>query len=389
MGRAEGAIRKLLARPSAPANQAPELARTRPLLLSAAVQELATICLHESMGRAEEGLKLLNQASQDLPPNDPKLARIWGTQIQAHLALGQLESAVTVLDALYDRFPDNPTLATACKSVAVRLHRSVSEELEKKGDEKKIADGLRRMSKYYTKWLALAPTLGMPVTVDDVATVAAQLYQAAKRLNGMDDSVLSFLDIKGRPVAFPQYWEDAAFVTTILLEKASLKPEERLQVMGRLARCRSFLAKDQVGWDKAKEAYDRIIKESKVIDASGRVDVSVATKQKGLLGLYVELGQVYVALGRLGQKFQYDNAVGVFSNVILATAPESEAWWNAKYMVLSSLFERGTGDDLKQARVGLDNLERNHPEFDAGKYGLKEKLLELKQKLHQVGGGGR
>jgi hypothetical protein len=389
LGRAEEALRKLLARPSAPANQAPELARARPMLLSAAVQELAIICLHESMGRAQEGLKLLNQAAQDLPPKDPKLARIWGTQIQAHLALGQLESAVTVLDALYDRFPDNPALATACKSVAVRLHKAVSEELEKKGDEAKIADGLRRMSKYYTKWVALAPEMGMPVTVDDMATVAAQLYQAAKRLNGMDDSVLSFLDLKGRPLAFPQYWDDAAFVTTVLLEKASLKPEERLQVMGRLARCRSFLAKDRVNWDKAKEAYDRIIKEYKLIDASGRIDVSAATKTRGLLGFYVELGQVYVALGRLGQKFQYDNAVGVFSNIVLATSPESEAWWTAKYVVLLSLFERGTGDDLKQARVGLDNLERNHPDFDGGKYGLKEKLLELKRKLHQVGGGGR
>ena len=59
-------------------------------------------------------------------------------------------------------------------------------------------------------------------------------------------------------------------------------------------------------------------------------------------------------------------------------------WWQSKYMVLLVLFERGAEADLKLAKVGLDNLERSNPVFDNGKYGMKDKFLELKKQINQV-----
>jgi hypothetical protein len=55
-------------------------------------------------------------------------------------------------------------------------------------------------------------------------------------------------------------------------------------------------------------------------------------------------------------------------------------------MVLQVLFERGAENDLKLARVGLENLERVNPTFDDNKYGMKDRFLELKKQIHQVMG---
>jgi hypothetical protein len=74
--------------------------------------------------------------------------------------------------------------------------------------------------------------------------------------------------------------------------------------------------------------------------------------------------------------------------VLRVVQADSEPWWQAKYMVLQVLFDRGAEADVKLAKVGLENLERNNDgKFDNGKFGMKDKFLELKKQINQVMGG--
>jgi hypothetical protein len=229
----------------------------------------------------------------------------------------------------------------------------------------------------------------MRITMADVLSVAETLYMIAKQLNGLDENVISFLDLKGKAIAETQYFTDAAFVHALLTEGkvGKLPDRDRIVLMTRLARCYSFIAKDSEGWGKAKDQYENIMKTYKVV-AGGGLDGGVLGQHRELLGVYVEMGYVYHQLGKSGAnlKFQFDNASTVFSNVARVVQPDSEPWWQAKYMVLQVLFDRGQESDLKLAKVGLENLERSNPTFDNGKHGFKDKFLELKKQINQVMG---
>jgi hypothetical protein len=139
----------------------------------------------------------------------------------------------------------------------------------------------------------------------------------------------------------------------------------------------------------APAVYDALLQQRRVLDANGRLDLAaLAASPKEIadsLALYLEQGILLRELGRSGKKFQFDNASTVFSNVLRVVQLESEPWWTAKYEVLATLVARGAESDLKLARVGLENLERSHPNFDQNQFGLKDRFLRLKRTIETAG----
>ncbi|HZE96620.1 MAG TPA: tetratricopeptide repeat protein, partial [Planctomycetota bacterium] len=391
---AEEALTKFLARASNPstAPSQPEQQKARVGLVQVANQQLAYIYMHEAVGKTKEALEFLTKTAKDIPPDDERIAKIWATQIQAYIALKQVDEAVKVLDMMFDKFPDVPAIARACKSVAIKLDEQVIEMTKAKAEQAKINENLRRISRYYAKWLNLAPALNMRITMADVLSVAETLYMIAKQINGLDENVISFLDLKGKPLAERQYFMDAAFVHALLTEGkvGKLPDRDKIVLLTRLARCYSFIATDAEGWTKAKDQYENIVKAYKLVLPGGTLDGNVLQQHRELLGVYVEEGYVFAELGKKDAKlkFQLDNASTVFSNVVRVVQPNSEPWWQSKYMVLQVLFDRGAESDLKLAMVGLENVERTNPNFDENKYGMKDKFLALKAQIHQVMGPG-
>jgi len=388
--RAEEALKRFLARVADPSKvpAQPEQQKGRAALVQVANQQLAYIYMHEAVGRTKEALAFLEKLAKEIPPEDERITKIWGTQIQAHLALRQVDEAVRILEMMLDKFPDVPAIARACKSVAIKLDEQTTEMVKIKGDPAKINENLKRISRYYAKWLNLAPALNMRITMGDVLLVAETLYMIAKQINGLNESIISFLDVKGRPIVEKQYFLDAAFVHALLTEGkvGKLPDRDRIVLMTRLARCYSFIAEDADDWSKAKDHYENIMKTYQVVNPQGVLDPVVLQKHRELLGVYVEEGYVYHRLGKADSKlkFQFDNASTVFSNVLRVVQADSEPWWQAKYMVLQVLFDRGAEADVKLARVGLDNLERSNPVFDNNKFGLSEKFLSLKREINRV-----
>jgi len=366
----------------------PEQQKARVGLIQAANQQLAYVYMHEAVGKTKAALTMLAKVAKDIPPDDERLAKVWATQIQAHLSLQQVDESIAILDQMFEKFPDSSSIARACKSVAIKLDGITLEMTRAKGDPAKINENLRRISRYYAKWLNLAPALNMRITMGDVLSVAETLYMIAKQINGLGENVVSFLDVQGRPIAERQYFLDAAFVLALLTDgKVGRLPDrDRITLMTRLARCYSFTAQDVDDWNKAKELYENIIVEFKALTPQGVFDTSVLRSHGELLGIYIEQGYVFFELGKSDPKlkFQFDNASTVFSNVLRVVQADSEPWWKAKLMVFRVLFDRGAESDVKLAKVGLDNLERNYPAFDKDKYHLKEKFLDLKRQINQV-----
>jgi tetratricopeptide (TPR) repeat protein len=392
---AEEALTRFLARAADPAkvpSQA-EQQKARVALTQVANQQLAYVYMHEAVGKTKEALAFLDKVARDIPPEDERIAKIWATQIQAHLSLGQLDDAIKILEMMFDKYPDVPSIARASKSVAIKLDTATLEMTRKKAAPAKINDNLKKVSRYYAKWLNLAPALNMRITMADVLSVAEALYMIAKQINGLTENQISFLDLRGRAIGERQYFLDAAFVHSLLTEGkvGKLSDRDRILLLTRLARCYSFVAQDGDDWAKAKDHYEDIMKAYKVVTDQGTLEAGVLGRHRELLGVYVELGYVYVELGKATrQKFQLDNASTVFSNVLRVVQANSEPWWQSKFMVLHVLLERGAENDLKLAKVGLENLERVNPSFDDNKYGMKDRFLELKQQINRVvGSSGR
>jgi hypothetical protein len=274
--------------------------------------------------------------------------------------------------------------------VAIRIDTATGEMIKAKAPAAKINEHLRKVSRYYAKWLNLAPALNMRITMADVLSVAETLYMIAKQINGLGENQISFLDLKGKAIPERQYFLDAAFVHALLTEGkvGKLPDRDRIVLMTRLARCYSFIAQDSDDWSKAKDHYENIIKTYGLISPNGILDAGVLQNRRELLGVYVEQGYVYAELGKSDPKlkFQFDNASTVFSNVLRVVQAGSEPWWQSKFMVLHVLFERGAESDLKLAKVGLENLERVNPAFDENKFGMKDKFLGLKTRIDRVMG---
>jgi tetratricopeptide (TPR) repeat protein len=388
--RAEEIFKKFLERSKDPKFQPvdPEAAKDRASLVLVSNQELAYIYIHDSIGRAEECLKFLEQLVKDIPPNDEKLAKLLEIQIRAHLALNQVDPAVKTLELMFERFQYHPATAQSCKSVAIRLDQITADMLAAKNgakpDPKVIEENLKRISKYYAKWLEGATTFNLNTTIADVKAVAETLYMIAKRLNDLPDTVTSFLDLKGKYIiGWKKYFEDAAFVHKLLLgrQKEGQADAERLLLMTRLARCYSFLAENSDQWVEAKKAYEEIVKVFEGLKPSGEMNLPAFQKHPMLLNAYLELGHVYAELGRKGNRIQYDNAINVFFNISAVAETQSESWWISKFMLFEVFYLRGKEKDMTAAKLGIESLERNYPNFDENKYGMKDRFIELKRRI--------
>ncbi len=386
--KAEDAFQKFLGRP-VPSGLTPDQLKARNNLIFLANDGLARIYMHEAIGRAADCLTFLEKVAKDIPADDARLGKNWALQIQAMITLGKLDPAMALLERMFEKFPDGAAIAQAAKSVAIKLDEQTQELIKAKAEQAKINANLKKISRYYAKWLNEGPAGGLRITMDDVLAVADTLYIIAKQLNQLDDTTISFLDLKGKKVGERQYWSDAAFVHTLLVDGkvGKLSDKQKITLMTRLARCYSFTADNAEDWAKAKEQYENIVKAYKLVDDSSALNVPVLQKNPSLLGVYLELGYVFYEMGRKGQKFYFDSASTVFGNLLRVAKADSEPWWLAKYMGISILYERGKDSDIKLAKIAIENLEKNNPEFDGGKHGMKDRFLELRKKIDEVTGG--
>ncbi|HEU4339125.1 MAG TPA: tetratricopeptide repeat protein [Planctomycetota bacterium] len=394
LNRAEGLFRKFLDRIAKNPAENAEQARDRVSLVGVTDQELAYLYNHVLIGKAEKALEFLDKVASEMSADDDRLARINLLQIQSQLVLNRNDDAVKTLELMFHRFENVKETAQACKSVAIRLDEITADYFKKNGNvlDDYARENLKKISKYYAKWVQGAMRFSMNASVNDVMSVGESLYVNAKRLNSLPETVQSFMDMKkGMLVGWKNYFEEAEFVHSLLVGptfRGKYAEKDRLILMARRARCLSFIADSAEGWGAAKNAYEEIVKDFGIKDAQGQFSRQTIQDRPLLLGPYLEVGAVYFELGRW-TRIHYDNAISVFTDVASVSAPGSEPWWIARYMTFLSHFRRGGPKDIMTAQIGIKMIEDNYPDFDAGKYGLKEKFIELKKEIERTGAANR
>jgi hypothetical protein len=139
----------------------------------------------------------------------------------------------------------------------------------------------------------------------------------------------------------------------------------------------------------ASRVYDDIVRASKLIDAKGLIDGRVlgdsGSGAAGLLEVYLEQGFVFYELAKSGDKAQAESAWLVCGNILRVTERNTEHWWYAEYLVGLVLLLRSkeSEHDLRLARVWVQHLELSHPNFDADRFGMRDRFLTLKDAIQQ------
>jgi hypothetical protein len=342
---AEATLKKVLSRPAA-----------APRLLFTARHELAMIALKD---RPKEALDHLEKCAALLPAESPTHARILESEIQASLALKDAEGAAARLEKLLAKFPDEASTIRSCRRVAAQFEPA---------DPKKAA-------KYYRTWLDRASTTS--ATPAETQSVADALYRIARAANGMGDNVVSVIDLNGKPVRDRAVWQDAVRAHDLVIQTGG---PDAVAASARLVTC-AGLAGD---WAKAKAVAEKLVQEHQLLNKDGTINVAVLADKRWLAGVYFEYGHAFYQLGKSGQAFQYGNGLTAFNNLVRVTQNASEPWWRAQYLVATTLFERGAGTDIRDAGALLSSLERNNPDFDGGKYGMRDRFTVLRDQVRAL-----
>ncbi|MBI3857558.1 MAG: hypothetical protein HY293_17900, partial [Planctomycetes bacterium] len=336
--------------------------KVNPRLLFTAYHELALLGLHELLNHPKDSLGYLEKCSALLPQDSPMQGRLWEAEVLALLALKDVEGAAARVDQMMKQLPDAIPTLRACRRVGYRLEES----------------DLAKSARYYRFWLEHSG--GLSLATAEIQTVADGLYRAARTLNGLDVKVASAIDLKGKPLADPAIWKDAAQARERLLQDAGLSEKDADVASTLLVWCFGFSG----DWDKSKLLCEKVFKKQGLLTPAGAL-IPAVLKEKGWLArVYYEYGHSLFQLGKAGQKFQYTNAYNVFNQLLDITAKGSEPWWVARYLTLRTLFERGEGRDIQTVDAILTNLQRNAPAFDEGKFGWQDKFVELRDQVRAV-----
>jgi hypothetical protein len=153
-----------------------------------------------------------------------------------------------------------------------------------------------------------------------------------------------------------------------------LTPSYRTQI--NLCRAQGFLGR----FEEAAAGYARLFERESFADPVARTINPEAMRAKPELAFaYLEWGVCERETGVAQHaNDRLSRASSIFESLVLATAAETQLWWQAKFFQLQVLVDRG---EYQIADIGLRSLERNWPDFDGGKHGLKERFQRLGQEL--------
>jgi tetratricopeptide (TPR) repeat protein len=342
----------------------------RPFLEASARWELAVLLLHESVNRPREALPAIARCEALLPADSDLRPRLGELEIRARLGSGDLAGATARLERLL--------AAPGGGSAALRSVRRVAGALE--------ATDPAKAARTYRTWLDRAAT--EDAAPRELKAVADGLDRVARELNHVDANTGSVLDLRGKAVENREVWADQAEAFQRLLALGGLIPTERRSAQLLRMSGEGFAASSAADWSRVRKHDEEILNEQQLIGPGG-LNGAVLQKQTWLVVVVLDYGHALYQLGKAGQAFQYDNALGIFQDLLNLTQRGSEPWWVARAMQVRVLFDRGQADDLRVAGSLLSTLTVNFPEFDGGKYGIRPLLVELQQQIRAVEGRSR
>jgi hypothetical protein len=215
---------------------------------------------------------------------------------------------------------------------------------------------------------------------DEAQGAADHLYREACSLNGVAENAAAFAE--DRVLKDRGSWEAAERAYRFLVDGG--EAEARV----RLARCLSFLARDEAEWEQARAQYAALIKSKKALLPNGTLDSAVIQGDPALLQVYFELGETHFEIAKRGAKAaHFADAATVYSNVLRLALPDTALWWQGKCRVLDVCYQSGMqaeGRSLHLHPLGEQARTSEKQAYDGGRFGMKPKLEALMEKIRKA-----
>jgi len=363
---------------------------------------LAEVFGHPLMRDAEKALAAAQEAEQGLGAGaeQEKVAEARYLAVVAFLLSDKAEKAEEIVASMGVDCPKAPRTALAEREVGAAFDRLA--EAARKANPAGAKDHFRKAADHLTRWLALSleaeVDLGAKDGGRDLTRAADKLYIYAKLLNGLDEEkTQSFVEVED----LTKLTEAARFLSAAKAYAEVLKtPAADWKVGIKLGQCFGF-ARD---FAKAKEQLFSVCQTEKILKIETEkgekgkdvqvtnIDVKVAGANPFLLFAYQDYASACFQLATANKdRALVDEVIGAAARIIQVAPTGQEAWWRAKYLVLAALYEKGEYGD---ATIGLRQLERQNPDFDKNKFGLRARFGALKQRIESKApapakGGGK
>lgn len=330
-----------------------------------------------TLERPADALALLDKL-EDIAKGDPeKSATLWGMRIQALKDLNRLDDAEKLLENLLAKQESDPkappsagTCAAARKLASAFDQQAV--DLEKKDPQSKDLKPLwRKTCRYYVASQQANMRSQSSAVASELEQVANRVFALALNLNDVPQTSGTFAyDPKGVPTE-PQYLEDAVKLYTSLLDRS---PSYRGEILR--ASALGFLGK----WAEAAESYARIFDNEQLVDPkSGFFRKDVRSAKKELPQAYIDWAVAeHLAAKASRDKDRLQRAQDKFVVIGKNYDPTTQQWWLAKYRQILCFMDLG---DYGKADIAMRDVERNSQDFDAGKFGFKQRFEALKKDI--------
>jgi hypothetical protein len=250
--------------------------------------------------------------------------------------------------------------------------------LEKDPKSREGLDDWKRAAEYYALSVAdeLAKTDSATINEKSVGQAGERLWSFALEFNGVPEDVQSFVQGDERPAREPLYFEKAAEV----FEALGTGSEARTILR---ARCYGFLGR----FADAAAVFDTLFAEARFVEstqgAPPRINSKVVQARPRLLSAFLDWAVADLLAGVADkQPDRFGRASDRLRLLLTVTTSESPLWWGAKYYQMRTLFETGKFQD---AALLMNDLERNTEEASWSKYGYRDKIVKLRDKLIELG----
>jgi tetratricopeptide (TPR) repeat protein len=327
---------------------------------------LANLFLSEGINREADIGKLFEGIEDKIGADAEKTAIVWGFRIQAMIAQGKVDEAVSLYETLKQKTDKSQAkrLNAAAKVLARALDQKAV-ELRKKSPKSSEAEDLwKRAAEFYVD-----STRG-----DDSAKgveleeVGSRLFVMGLHFAQVPDTQDTFIGWTGERRRGEKYWVDAA----ALLEGAIARSPSS-KTMVKLGQVQAFLGK----FKEAANTYAKLFDGESFTDSTtGRIDRAMLTAKPELLPAYLEWG-VCERMAAVADKdsARFTRCLKIFENVCQTMDQKAKAWWTAKYHQINTFIDRG---DYETANTAFKSVERTSDPEVMKTHGYKEAFAETK-----------
>jgi tetratricopeptide (TPR) repeat protein len=300
---------------------------------------------------------------------------ILNLRIRVGAAGGGADTVVNDLEEQLKKTPvPTPALAEAALGVAAALDRQATEESKTKGVTH--ADVQARWRRAINLYASAAKAMKAGALRTDASKVGGRMLVVAAILMNMKQE-LPFLEIDpAGKITERDAIERARDALDLVEDTDPQNPNSALRY--NLAKCHALLG----NWEAAVLALRPVVSAYPLFSKDGKFDSAMSKKIPDLAAIVQDYSVARLRYGAAKKVAdQFPAALDDLSKLANNADRNGQLYWECRYLYLLGLQLSGANDRFKSE---LELLERRAPEFDNDKFGIKKRMIELKQIAERI-----